>query len=175
MLLNLKSGRIRNHPIHPVLVHVPIGFWTGVLIFDIAHLVTGSPTVAVASFYCLLGALITSIPAAIFGLVELGFTPPATQVRRLAITHGVLNAVVVVLTLVNYVVRRSSFEGVPDGVPALAFVLTLLGYGILGVSGYLGGKMVYEHGMGLHPEERDNGGRQRLYPPAPRERDRDAA
>ena len=35
--------KIAGHPLHPLLVTLPIGFWVGTLIFDLGFVFTGDP------------------------------------------------------------------------------------------------------------------------------------
>ena len=35
------SARIGRHPVHPMLVVLPLGLWIGALAFDVVHAITG--------------------------------------------------------------------------------------------------------------------------------------
>ena len=59
--------------------------------------------------------------------------------------HMVSNLTIVVLYLVNLFLRT---RAAPDA--ALPFWLSLAGVALLGVSGYLGGALVFEHRVGVN-------------------------
>jgi uncharacterized membrane protein len=64
--------------------------------------------------------------------------------RRTALIHMTINLVVVALYVVNFWMRLRSADG-PGGL----MWLSVLGVGLLVISGWLGGKMVYEHGVAV--------------------------
>jgi uncharacterized membrane protein len=156
MLNALKQGRFFDHPIHPLLVHLPVGLWVGSLVGDILYFSTHSPVYAHAALYTLAGGLIGGLLAAVFGLVEFFYLPRESRARTVAITHLVLNVIIIGLYVVNYLIRRYNTQAV-DSVPVAGFVLSLVAVALLSYSGYLGGKLVYTYGVGSHPELRPIG------------------
>jgi len=77
-------------------------------------------------------------------LVDLLSLP--SHVKRYGIPHMALNLTIVVLYLINAWLRR---DGVTDG----AIWLSVLSVLLLGVSGWLGGHMVYVHGAAVQAYE----------------------
>lgn len=147
------------HPLHPVFVHLPIGVWLASLAFDIAWLAGGPSQLAVASNYCVLLGLAGVVLAAPTGLIEYFRIPRGTEARQLAGIHMLLNLFVTALYSVNFLIRRAptgAFD-VIDQVPLSAFVLSCAAYGILGVSGYIGGLLVYRYGAGQRRPEESEG------------------
>lgn len=150
---SLRQGRIGDHPIHPMLVHIPVGLFVASLVFDIVFLAGGSPVLPAVAFYCIAVAWIGGIIAAVFGLVEISHIAHDTEPRRVATIHAVLNVALLVLYVPNFLIRSRDVAILPTS----AFILSLLGIGVLSVSGYLGGKLVYAYGIGRHPELRPVG------------------
>ena len=137
---------VARHPIHPMLVPVPIGLWIFSLACDIAHAFgASSPNWEVAAWYTMIGGIVGALLAAVPGLVDLLSLP--SHVKRIGLAHMALNLTVVVLYLVNAWLRR---DGVTDG----AIWLSVLSIALLGVSGWLGGHMVYVHRVAVDPERR---------------------
>ena len=135
---------IAGHPIHPMLVPIAIGGLILSLVFDIVCIATGnaSPWATVA-FYTMIGGIAGALVAAVFGFIDM-LSIPAGPTKKVALTHMAINLAVVVLYIFNAGMRNA--DASPGGTP---FVLSLVGIGMLGVSGWLGGKMVYEDGVGV--------------------------
>lgn len=134
---------IARHPIHPMLVPIPIGLWLFSLVADLIH-AGGStnPAWTTVAFYCMGGGIVGALAAAVPGLIDLLSLPPGP--RRTAITHMTINLTVVVLYAINFWMRMSAPES-----PDKLVWLSLLSIGLLTISGWLGGKMVYEHGIAV--------------------------
>src|SRR5690242_19359568 len=137
-------ARIAKHPIHPMIVPIPIGLWIFSLVCDLVHRFGAqSPNWEVVAWYTMIGGIIGALIAAVPGLIDLLSLPSGIQ--STAIKHMALNLTIVVLYIINSYLRR---DGVTDG----AIWLSVLSIILLGVSGWLGGKMVYEAGVAVQPE-----------------------
>ena len=144
---------IAGHPIHPMLVTLPIGLWVFSFVCDLVY-AFGSVTDAwkTAAFFTMAGGLVGALAAAIPGLIDLLSLPPG--IRSTAIKHMAINLAVVAIYAINLWLRAST----PDlGAAArglnLSFWLSLLTIAMLLVSGWLGGKLVYEAGVGVSVSE----------------------
>lgn len=154
-VLRFLQGRFINHPLHPMLVHLPIGLWIMSFFFDIGYLFSASLLCAQASYYCMLVGLIGAAFAAIAGFAEYLDIPKHSVPRRLASTHAVLNLIVTLLFLINTIYRYRHAGGVPTLVTGGQFTLSLVAVILLSFSGYLGGLLVYNYGIGFKPQLRD--------------------
>ncbi|HKR91428.1 DUF2231 domain-containing protein, partial [Novosphingobium sp.] len=65
-----STATINGHPIHPVLVTIPIGLFIAALVSDIAFAADGSPAWAVASRWLLGGGLTGALLAALAGFTD---------------------------------------------------------------------------------------------------------
>ncbi|WBY02499.1 DUF2231 domain-containing protein [Ramlibacter tataouinensis] len=141
-------AQIAGHPIHPMLVSIPIGLWIFSLVCDFLALRSGAlASWQTASLYAMVGGIIGALAAAIPGLVDL-MSLRDKPIFSTALTHMGLNLAIVVLYVVNAWLRMA--EAATAGTP---LVLSLVAIAMLLVSGWLGGKMVYEAGVGVHAEE----------------------
>ncbi|HLD99755.1 MAG TPA: DUF2231 domain-containing protein [Bdellovibrionota bacterium] len=158
MFKYLLQGRFMRHPLHPLLVHLPVGLWIGSLIFDIIFLASGNANLAIASYYSMLIGIIAVALAAPTGLADYVTIPANTRPKRLATTHMIMNVGITVLYLINLIVRRSAEGGVPTFVTTGQFIFSIICVVLLGISGYLGGLLVYNYGVGYRkPSETDFG------------------
>ena len=139
---------IAGHPVHPMIVPIAVGGFVLSLIFDIVCLATGQvdPWSTVA-YYTMIGGIVGALIAAIFGFVDLLSLPPG-YTKKIGITHMVINLTVVVLFIASAYMRHEAHS--PAGTP---FILSVVAILMLLVSGWLGGKMVYEAGVGVSTEE----------------------
>ena len=143
-------AQIAGHPIHPMLVSIPIGLWIFSLVCDFIAMGSGAPaTWATASFYAMVGGIIGALAAALPGLVDL-LSLRDTPVRPTALKHMGLNLTIVALYVINAWIRKDQASAAPGGAPLL---LSLVAIAMLLVSGWLGGKMVYEAGVAVHTED----------------------
>ncbi len=136
-------ARIAKHPIHSMIVPIPIGLWLFSLICDLVHRFGGtSPNWEVVAWYTMIGGIIGALIAAVPGLIDLLSLPPG--VKRTALIHMALNLTIVALFVINAYVRR-------NGVTDPAIWLSVIAIALLVASGWLGGKMVYELGVAVEP------------------------
>lgn len=143
-------AQIAGHPIHPMLVPIPIGLWIFSLVCDFIARGSATPdTWATASFYAMVGGIIGALAAALPGLVDL-LSLRHTPVRPTALKHMGLNLAIVALYVINAWMRSDQVAAPPAGTP---LVLSLIAIALLLVSGWLGGKMVYEAGVAVHTED----------------------
>ena len=133
---------IAKHPLHPMLVAIPIGLWIFSLVCDIVLLFGGtSENWAIVARYTMLGGIVGALVAALPGFIDLLSLP--WSVKRIALAHMAINLTVVALYVVNFYLRR---RGVESNTPVL---LSFIAVAMLAVSGWLGGKMVYVHGVAV--------------------------
>jgi uncharacterized membrane protein len=139
------------HPFHPILVTVPIGAWTLSLVFDLVSRWSGEPEVFVKASFWLIGAgILAALVAAVFGVLDLLTIPRGTPAFTTGLTHLALNVAVVVLFAVSFALRRDNLD--EADVTVAAFVVSVVAYALLGVSGWLGGKLAYHYGVRVADE-----------------------
>ena len=140
---------IARHPIHPMLVPFPIGLWVFSFASDLIYAYgTQNPVWKTIALYAMIGGLIGALAAAVPGLIDLLSLP--TGPRGTAVVHMVINLAVVALFAVNIWMRmRTTDLGAASTTPMW---LSALGIAMLLVSGWLGGKLVYEHGVAVDTE-----------------------
>ena len=127
---------VAGHPIHPMLVTLPIGLWIFSFVCDLFYVFgSGSVEWRTVAFYTMAGGLVGALLAAVPGLIDLLSLPP--DPKKTALVHMTINLTVVGLYAVNLWLRA----GAPDG-SRLPIWLSVIAVGLLAVSGWLGGKLV---------------------------------
>jgi len=131
-LKDALSGTSVGHPLHPVLVTVPIGAFTGAVVLDLLHTDKSAAQRLIA-----LG-LVSAVPTAITGLSDWGDTEGAE--RRVGVAHAMCNIVGLGLLTGSWLTRRAGGRGQ---------LLAVAGLGVIGVGGWLGGHLAYALGVGV--------------------------
>jgi nitrite reductase/ring-hydroxylating ferredoxin subunit/uncharacterized membrane protein len=127
------SGTDLAHPVHPMLVTVPIGAWALVPVLDAmgertaARRLTG-------------GGCVAALPTAATGASDWLSTQGAE--RRVGIVHALLNYTALGVQLASWRARAR-------GRQATGVALSLVGAGVLTASGWLGGHLTYAQGVGV--------------------------
>ena len=148
MIKHLLQGRPFGHPLHPILNHFPIALFVISLLFDAATLLGyGGNAFVLAAFYTMILGVVMGVLAALTGLADYVDIRADHPGKRNATLHMGLNLTMLVLYAVNLNLRNGDLG--PGSTPLLPFLLSLAGVGIIGVSGYLGGQLVYDDGVGI--------------------------
>src|SRR4029434_8234795 len=135
---------ITRHPIHPMLVPFPIGLWVFSFVCDLIFVFgTGDAVWKTIALYAMVGGLVGALAAAIPGLIDLLSLPEGP--RKTAVLHMTLNLTIVALFAINLWLRiRSGDAGASSTTTVWLSCAAIL---LLLVSGWLGGKLVYEGGV----------------------------
>ncbi len=134
---------IKGHPLHPLLVPVPIGLFITALVTDIAFVADGAQGWAEASRWLLGGGLIGALIAAVAGFTDFAANRHIREFRD-AWLHLFANLALVLVEGINLILRLPdrAFAGSLGVFLSVAAVLILL------FSGWKGGELVFRHGVG---------------------------
>lgn len=144
-----SKAKVLGHPIHQMLIVLPLGMLIGAVVFDAIYYITGRAGLATVSYWNMAGGILTGIVAAVFGLIDFLAIPHGTRAKRVGLLHGVGNAAVLLLFTAAWLLRMDEVLYVPS---VAAFVLEILAVSIGGVTAWLGGELVDRLGVGV-----DNG------------------
>lgn len=142
-----STARIGAHPIHPMLVPIPITLFVGTLFTDLMYWHTADMMWADFSAWLVTVGTITGWLAAIVGLIDfLGnrlvrALPPAWP-------HAIGNAIALILATFNTLIhsRDAWTSVVPTGLILSALVVVVLLF-----TGWMGWSMVYRYRVGGAP------------------------
>lgn len=138
------------HPTHPMMVVVPIGAWLCSLVFDLASLGADDPaTWSTGARWLIAIGVAGAVAAAVLGFLDLLTIPNGTPAQRTALTHMALNTTVLVLFVVSFFLRSGRTD---DDVSIGLLLLSIVALALLGVSGWLGGKLSYRYGVRVADE-----------------------
>ncbi len=139
-LKNFLNGTWVSEPLHVVLTDVPIGAWTTALVFDALEVIGGRDDFATAADACVAIGLGGALCAAVTGVTD--WQDADAPGRRLGMIHGLLNLSGTTLFAASLISRRRDSR-------RIGRMLSLIGYGVMTAAARLGGKMIYEHRIGV--------------------------
>ncbi|HEY3721029.1 MAG TPA: DUF2231 domain-containing protein [Roseiarcus sp.] len=140
-----STVRIAKHPIHPMLVPIPIACFVGALLTDLAYWRTANVMWADFSDWLVTIGVIVGFLAAIVGAVDF-LSNRLIRAQPPAWPHAIGNILVLVLATLNmFVHSRDAWTSVvPWGLTLSAAVVLILLF-----TGWMGWSMVYRHGVGV--------------------------
>jgi uncharacterized membrane protein len=141
-----SKARLLGHPIHPMLIVLPLGLFIAAVVFDALGLWRGNAVLGTVAYWNIAGGVAGGLLAAVFGLIDWTGIPSGTRAKRIGLLHGGVNVVVVVTFAIVWMTRRGSGNLTPTtGIFVLEVVALLLG----SVGGWLGGELVDRLGVGV--------------------------
>lgn len=132
-LKNFLHGTWLGHPLHPVLVQVPVGSWASAGLLDAIPPLRPAATVLIGA------GVAAAVPASLAGAAD--WSEQEVGVRRLGAIHAVLNTAALGL-YVGSLVARGKGRG------TLGRVLSYSGLGLASGSAAIGGHMSYSQSAG---------------------------
>jgi uncharacterized membrane protein len=134
------------HPLHPPLTDATIGTYTAATALAVLSVLgVSEENTATAWWLTLVLGLVVTVPTALTGFADWLTISGDTPLWRTATSHLVAMVTATVFFLVAAIVGHGGY--VDDEVTGGALVLTLLGFGTLTLGGWLGGTIVFVHGM----------------------------
>lgn len=137
---------MRLQELHPAIVHFPIALLPTALGADILGRLTGNQTLLDAGRRTMPLVAVSAVVAGIAGLIAQEAVEVEGETHDLLVTHRNLNLGLIGLTVVmaQKRVRRTR--------PTAGYLLAgAAGVGLMSYTAYLGGQMVYDHGVGIKP------------------------
>ncbi len=143
--------RVLGHPLHPILVHFPVVFWTLATVFDALSGLGFSEFWRYAGFSMVAG-LIAAAVAMLGGLIDLKAIPQAAMPD--ANRHLYLMSTAFTLYLVSLFLRieDGSFSQLPQ---IVSIIFSCAGFAMMMLGAWYGGQLVYHHGAGVRPRDRE--------------------
>jgi uncharacterized membrane protein len=140
--------RFFGHPIHPMLVHFPIVFWTVAAAAYVAGAAGVIESADVVAKFANGAGLTMAMLAMLAGLFELRSIDSRSEAMRVATWHMMIMATVWVCFLVALMLSIST--GLDRPTMQIATVAcAAAGFLLMGVGGWLGGRLVYEFGVAV--------------------------
>jgi uncharacterized membrane protein len=142
-----SKAQFLGHPIHPMLIVLPLGLFIAAVVFDGLGLWIDAPAFALVAYWNIAGGIAGGLLAAVFGIIDWLAIPSHTRAKRIGLLHGVANVIVVGLFATVWWMRGNT----PNQTPTTnIFVLELVAVALGSVGGWLGGELVDRLAVGVH-------------------------
>ena len=153
-----SPASIGGHPVHPMLIPFPIALWVFSLIADLIYFWRGNPVWRdYIAFYTLLGGIIGAAVAAVPGFID-WLSLKDREVVKIANWHARLNVMALLIFAASFYLRTSGGSSLVRGSHIIPFVLSVLGVILITIAGWLGGEMVFRHGVAVEAQPTDAAG-----------------
>jgi len=140
------------HPLHAVLTDFPIACFMLSFLWNIVAILSNRQPWYAMTFWAMLTGLVLVVPTALVGLLD--FTKVLERHhpgRGTATLHLALNVAATFFFLLS-VVFRGGPGPLVGATKVVTLLLALIGVVILSVGAFLGGRLVYHHGIGVNPD-----------------------
>lgn len=135
---------VAGHPIHAMLVAFPIALCVSTLGADALYWWTGDPFWPRAALWAAGVGFVMGILAGIAGTAEL-LLVPGIRIRAASWTHFILAVMLLSVLGANWGIRLGDPAG---AVLPWGFLASLLAAGMTAMTGWHGGKLVFDYGLG---------------------------
>jgi len=142
---------IAGHPLHAMLVAFPIALAFCVLAADLLFWWTGDGFWARVAGWAVFGAFAMGVLAGLTGTAEL-LIVPGIRNRSASWTHFILAVMLLAVLGANWVLRIGAPEA---AVLPFGLMLSFLAAGLTAVTGWHGGKLVFDYQIGTAPSGSD--------------------
>jgi uncharacterized membrane protein len=158
MKLSYLWHGLPGHPIHPPLTDATIGTYTFATVAGLAQ-VTGITTNngAYAWWIALIFGLIVTVPTALTGLADWLTMEWGSELWKTATTHMIAMISATLFFALAAIFGHGSYSH--GNVGGGAYTLTVIGFLLLTLGGWLGGAVVFVHGMRVLNLVREPAGR----------------
>jgi len=140
----MLNGSWLGSPLHPIMTDIAIGGYTVGWVLDIIAEVKDDDRLRKSADDAIAVGLVGAIGTVATGLTD--WTYARGRARPLGFIHAIINSAGTALYLAAFLTRKRNRP--------LRFWLAMAGATVVTVGSYLGGKLVYDEGMGVKPPQK---------------------
>jgi uncharacterized membrane protein len=142
-----SKASIGGHPIHPMLIPFPLALWTTSFAVDLLFYFTRHSTLLVIAKFMIAAGCLAAVAAAVAGFID-WLAIKDVEVKKVANWHARLNVTALILFTVSLFLRMGNYSELVGRRLTIPFLLSLVGVILIAISGWLGGELVFRHGVG---------------------------
>ncbi len=142
----MRTFRLLGEPVHPPLVHVPLAVMLTLPLWDALGVFQTDPMWWAIAFWTLALGLAVSLLAAAAGFLDYVRIPEGHAALPIATRHLVAMLAGVSVFVVRLVLQGHA--GAPEN-GGMLLAISVAGALVIAGGGWLGGQLVYRHGIGV--------------------------
>ncbi|EKF58563.1 hypothetical protein QWE_18223 [Agrobacterium albertimagni AOL15] len=141
---------VAGHPLHAMSVHFPIALVFGTLAVDVFYWFSADPFWLRVGLWTSGTAFLAGVAAGLVGTAEL-LLVPGIRARAASWAHAIAAITLISVAGANWGLRLLD----PNVVLPHGMLLSVLAAVLTGVAGWHGGKLIFDHGIGLMVSPKD--------------------
>ena len=146
MKLQYLVRGLPGHPLHPPLTDATIGIYTFATLAALTDVLSITNTAGAQGWWlALILGLATTVLTALTGLADWLTLTWGSELWKTATTHMIAMVSATVFFAIAAIVGHDNY--VAGNVDSAGLILTLVGFGLLTLGGWMGGAVVFVHGM----------------------------
>jgi uncharacterized membrane protein len=146
-----SQASIAGHPVHPMLIPFPLALWITSFVADVIFYFNRNQSLLLIAKFTLAAGIIGGLVAAVPGIID-WLAIRNADVKRIANWHARLNIIALLIFAASLYLRTRYGAPWVGWRLTIPFLLSLVGVILIGISGWLGGDLVYKHGVSVKPQ-----------------------
>ena len=145
----MRNGlKFLGHRLHPPLTDFPIALWSVSLLWDGVAFARGDSFWMQFSFWSIAAGLGAALPAMATGLFDYAAIPEKQRLAERAATRHMLAMLCATALFTGSLIVRVGADTIGSLKMIVAVILSAVGLAMLLIGGWLGGELVFRHGIG---------------------------
>ena len=146
-----SKASIGGHPVHPMLIPFPLALWTTSFAADVLFYFKRNTSLPLISKFLLAAGCLGALAAAVPGIID-WLSIKNAGVKRIANWHARLNIIALIIFATSLYLRTRAGAPWANHNLKIPFLLSFIGVILISISGWLGGALSFEHGVGVKPQ-----------------------
>ncbi|MGB7923409.1 MAG: DUF2231 domain-containing protein [Pyrinomonadaceae bacterium] len=146
-----SKASIAGHPVHPMLIPFPLALWVTSFVADVIFYFNRNLSLLLIAKFTLAAGILGGLAAAVPGIID-WLAIKDQEVKRIANWHARLNIIALLIFAASLYLRTRYGARFVSYSLTIPFLLSLVGVILIGISGWLGGDLVYKHGVSVAPQ-----------------------
>jgi len=134
-----------------MLITFPIGLWTTSFVADVVFYFWRGSSLLLISKFLLAAGCLGALAAAVPGIID-WLSIKDAEVKRIADWHARLNIIALIVFALSLYLRMTAGSHWVGHHLRIPFLFSFLGMILISISGWLGGELVYKHGVAVAPQ-----------------------
>lgn len=152
--LMYSKVKIAGHPVHPMLVAYPVAFYTAATVCYIVYNSNDDPFWFKVALVANIAGVAMAALAALPGFIDWLFIPKKSKAKNTGLFHMLCNVLALTCFAIVAFTECKKWDD-PAPVLGLAIPLTVLGFVLTLIAGFLGWTLVQKHHVGVDVGEEE--------------------